>query len=96
MSAPDIPLQKSEWDFIKKGTIRINQPAFKTTYIENSARQIFSYVKLTDENVNSITRKNGERLEFYSLSEIEKLSLSEQANRLFTEFKNEMSQLLSD
>lgn len=96
LSASDMPMQKNEWNFIKKSTIRINSSIFKNNYIENSARQMVYYVKLTDENVNSLTRRNGQRLEFYSLTEIEKLSLSKQAALLFTEFKHEMVRLLSD
>lgn len=94
LSAPDIPLQKSEWDFIKKGSIRID--VLLNASIENATERTFYYVKLTDENVNSLKRRNGERLEFYSLSEIDKLSLSEKAINWYTEFKSEIIQLLSN
>ncbi|MDO8270211.1 MAG: hypothetical protein Q7T54_06100 [Candidatus Levybacteria bacterium] len=51
------------------------------------------YVRLTDKNVNSIVRREGQRLEFYALNEIEKLPLSSIALTLFKEFKAEISTL---
>lgn len=96
LSTPDVPLQKSEWDFIKKGIIQFNQPLSKKEFFKDSDRVYLSYVKLSDNNVNSIVRNNGQRLEFYNLSEMEKLALSEHASRLFSEFKDEMQELLSD
>lgn len=87
LSAPDIPLQKSKWDFINEKMIRTRSDYH---FLENASKQTLAYIKLSDENVNSITRKNGQRLEFYSIPEIEKLPLTVQASELFFSFKAEM------
>lgn len=79
-----------------KSVTRLTLPDIQKLPVKNSQSRYLFYVKLTDNNVNSIIRRNGQRLEFYSLNELEKLSLSQQATLLFSEFKDEMQQLLSD
>lgn len=51
------------------------------------------YVKLTDSNVNSIVRRDGVRLEFYTLSEISKLDLSETASSIISNFNDDIALL---
>ncbi len=93
LSTSDIPLQKSEWDFVKKRAIRAGLSFTDNSSLESAPEQAFTYIKLSDENVNSIARKNGQRLEFYSISEIEKLPLSAQASELFSKYKTDMVKL---
>lgn len=90
LSAPDMPMQKCEWDFISKRTIQIR---CVYQFVESTSKQTLAYIKLSDDNVNSLQRKNGQRMEFYSISEVEKLPLSEQALKLFILFKLEMLKL---
>jgi hypothetical protein len=54
------------------------------------------YIKLTDGNVNSIVRREGQRLEFYSLNEVDNLPLSNSAGHILTKFRDELKELLSD
>lgn len=112
LSAPDIPLRKIEWNFIEKPkknlpslsgdeqskqqTGRFKLSDIRSLPLDNSNIGYLSYVKLTDNNVNSIVRNAGQRLEFYSLPEIEKLDLSHEASDLFRQIKQDVSQLLSD
>lgn len=62
---------------------------------KNTAKLLY-HAKLTDDNVNSIVRRTGERLEFYDLNEIEKLSLSEATNMIFSENKQKLESLVAE
>jgi hypothetical protein len=42
---------------------------------------------LTDKDVNEIKRRDGQELEFYSIREVEKLSLADSSKMLFSEQK---------
>lgn len=53
-----------------------------------------SYIKLTDENVNSLRRDNGCRLEFYRFEEIEKLLLTSKTRNLLTSSQEDIKTLL--
>lgn len=61
--------------------------------IDNS--RVF-YARMTDENVNSISRKKGWRLEFYRIDELDKITLSDDASSIFTEYKDQIAQALSE
>lgn len=53
------------------------------------------HVKLTDEDVNNINRAEGNRLEFYGLGELGRLSLTDDAKLLITKYSNEIKALLT-
>ena len=44
--------------------------------VEHDDNKYFYHTHLTDDNVNNIVRRDGKILEFYSLKEVDKLSLS--------------------
>lgn len=92
LSTPDVPFQKSEWDFTGKVSFQ-EKTSVKRPFLENSSFETLKFVKLTDEHVNSLERGNGQRLEFYTLTEIEKLPLTRQASEVFFKFREEMQKL---
>lgn len=51
--------------------------------------------ELTDKDVNSIERREGQRLEFFTLVEIEKLLLTEATQDILNEYKNAIAQLFA-
>jgi len=50
--------------------------------------------ELSDSDVNSMQRREGQRLEFYTLTELEKLTLSHAAAGLLAEYKEAVEELL--
>lgn len=57
--------------------------------------EYFYYGQLSDSDVNSIERREGERLEFFTLIELEKLTLTEATEGLLSEYKNAVEELLA-
>lgn len=53
----------------------------------------FYHGKLTDDNVNSIERREGQLLDFFTLPELEKLSLTETTRLFLAEYKNAVEEL---
>ncbi len=62
---------------------------------EEDSSSVF-YTRMTDENVNSISRKQGWRLEFYRIDELDKITLSDDASSIFEEYKDQIIQALSE
>jgi len=62
---------------------------------EEDSSSVF-YTRMTDENVNSISRKKGWRLEFYRIDELDKITLSDDASSIFEEYKDQIIQALSE
>ena len=58
-------------------------------------RAHFYHGELTDDDVNSIERREGERLEFYTLNELEKLTLTETTGEFLAEYKSTVEKLLT-
>ena len=54
----------------------------------------FSHGKLTDDDVNSITRKEKQEIGFYTLLEAVKLQLAPATSSLVSEHRHELEQLL--
>lgn len=85
--------EKSIWSFL-------NPDRLKNVGIGAADMKTYSpclhYLKLTDKNVFGILRKDGNRLEFYSPSEIESLVLTSEAREAYTEHKDEISKIISD
>ncbi len=52
------------------------------------------HIILNDEKVNSITRGNGYRLEFYNISELKKLELSEESRSIITKYYDLIEEVL--
>lgn len=63
------------------------------SFPEITTNHIF-YIKLTDKSVNSIVRRQGQRLEFYRLDEAEKLNTTNTTGQILSKFRNEISSLL--
>ena len=53
------------------------------------------HVELTDKDVNKMERREGQRLEFFTLAELSKLSLTEATEVFFTENKTIIEGLLA-
>ena len=55
----------------------------------------FYHGELTDNDVNSIERREGQRLEFFTLVELEKLTLTEATHGLLNEYRNAVEKLFA-
>ncbi len=55
----------------------------------------FYHGELTDKDVNSIERREGQRLEFFTLSELEKLTLTSATEGLLNEYRNTVEKLFA-
>lgn len=95
LSSADIPMQKSEWSFPDSKMIRIEVPSTQKIPSEDTGKNLL-YLRLSDSNVNSIARKSGQRLEFYNLTEMNKLPLSEDSKELLTAFEGKIQILLEE
>lgn len=56
--------------------------------VEQDEKKYFYHTNLTDDNVNNIVRRDGKILEFYSLKELDKLSLSLSTRLLIARHKD--------
>ena len=54
----------------------------------------FYHTELTDNEVNSIERREGQRLEFFTLPELSKLSLTKSTEGYINEYRNAVEQVL--
>ncbi len=60
---------------------------------KNKNRNFF-YIELTDNQVNSIERRDNEKLEFFTLKELDKLNLNETTALLFNEYREEVEKIV--
>lgn len=58
-------------------------------------RSHFYHGELTDKDVNSIERREGQRLEFFTLVELEKLPMTEATHGLLNEYRNTVEKLFT-
>lgn len=79
-----------------KNITKLNSLTISRVSLSNTENDYVFYTKLSDKNVNSIERQDGQRLEFYRLEEIEKLSLSALTGSIVSTFKTEIVNLLND
>jgi len=110
LTTRDFPFDDGVWSFVGEEVLHANSQNGKTTDdvatslsitsestgligIENGISMKFAH--LTDKNVNSIERINGERLEFYSQGELSKLTLSESSLKAYTLFGKKIADLLA-
>lgn len=63
--------------------------------LQDKKRKPMYFQKLTDEHVNLIERREGQRLQFFTYNELNKIDLGEQTSNLFEEYKTEVRDLLS-
>ncbi len=80
-------------EYFTKLTLKTLQPLSNLPYGDKNRH--FYVCKLTDEHVNHMERREGKKLEFFTWEEAEKLTLSESASTLFTQYKNEVKELLN-
>jgi hypothetical protein len=57
------------------------------THSEDNSKPLY-HLELTDKEVNSIERREGQKLEFYSLNELRKLSLTDAAMMSLEEYRS--------
>lgn len=87
-------------DFLRKEInlpSKLKQEEIKVDQIvasDENGLQLFHF-KLTDEYVNGIDRRNRWRLEFYQFNELEKISFSNEAQMIYTKYKDLIKSLLS-
>ncbi len=55
----------------------------------------FYHGELTDNDVNSMERRQGQRLEFYALRELGKLALTETTEGFLTEYRAAVEEILT-
>jgi hypothetical protein len=51
---------------------------------------------LTEENVHKIVRKDGSRLEFYGISELDKISLTPDSEEMYSQYKEAISRITTE
>lgn len=90
------PIKDSIYREIKQATKLILKNLESIELLHNNKPKLLYHAKLTDDNVNSIVRREGERLEFYDINELDNLSLSEATSLLLSENRQKLSSLLSD
>lgn len=54
------------------------------------------YLKLNEENVFNIMRENGNRLEFYSLSELENILFEDYSLEIYKKYKEAINQITKE
>lgn len=96
LQSPDLPSigqQQHLWCLIGAGKIKY------TTRLElknlQKKNEYFYHVELTDNDVNSIERRDGQKLEFYTLVELDKLTLSSETSVFILNNKNTVEELLA-
>lgn len=60
----------------KETSIQLGTIEFLGSLVGEDEKKYFYHTHLTDDNVNNITRRDGKILEFFSLKELDALSLS--------------------
>lgn len=78
---------------VKKMTNLESLSAVKVSLSDKEDEFIY-HIKLDDNNVNSMTRNEGRRLEFYNLNELEKLNLTSNTQILLSNYKSKIIQLI--
>ena len=108
----DYPFQKNQWGFVGENAdyagsnsktiskllqeiTKLKEPLQKMQ-VSGQAGDFFYFIKLSDNNVNSIVRNNGQKLEFYTIREIEKLNLTEETDRFLSIYKDQIATVLSE
>lgn len=82
---------KNIWSLLDERKVKeFHLSSFKMTKLESP----MLHIRLTDENVNTLRRKEGYRLEFYQFSEVLKLNLSDDARILLDQYQDEIKGLL--
>lgn len=94
-----IDMEKHEWTFIRSA--RKNKESFKEALLRTVKKEAginvenieavsenFFHAKLTDENVNQIKRSEGQLLDFFTLSDLQKLRLNEATKSFAIQFGN--------
>lgn len=110
LTTRDFPFDDGVWSFVSEEVLHAKSQNGKTTDDVATSLSITSestgligledgismkFAHLTDKNVNSIERINGERLEFYSQGELSKLTLSESSLKAYTLFGKKIADLLA-
>lgn len=109
LQSPDLPVNgplQLSWCLIggeKIGSESFEQAILRkikhTTKLElkkiNNLGRDFYHGELTDNDVNCMERREGQRLEFYTLHDLEKLTLTQTTEGLLTEYRNKVEEILS-
>jgi len=76
--------------------IKINDVKFLLITPSYNRKIYFYHGKLTDNNVNSIERAEGQELQFFDLKELGKMQLAPPASLFFAQNKNVVEDLLAN
>lgn len=78
---------------VKQAT-KLDLKNIKLVSVESSESECIYHGELSDIDVNSIERKEGLRLEFYTLRELQKLNLTEDTEGFLNDHKETVEELL--
>lgn len=110
LTAKDFPFDDGLWSFVNEEVLHAKSQSSTTADDNGDIISITSestgiigledgismkFAHLTDKNVNSIERINGERLEFYSKGELAKITFSETSSKAYALFGEKIAELLS-
>lgn len=79
--------EKNIWELLDKKTVS-KTIARRLNYSEIAKNLL--HAELTDDDVNNMKRKTGTRLDFYKISELDTLTLSETSFSLISDYKDQI------
>lgn len=82
-------------EVLKEAKIKLSDlTPISSSSIEDGHEYVF-HAHLSDLEVNSIERSDDSLMQFYSLSELQKLNLQESTKFIFTKYKSELEALMN-
>ena len=63
---------------------------------DDADSKVLYHAKLTDDDVNCIVRRSGERLEFYDMNELDNLTLTQATNSIISKNRQKLLSLISE
>ena len=78
-----------------KNTTKLELKNIKLLLSKQNSDDYIYHGELSDSDVNGMERREGERLEFYTMTELKKLTLAHNAEGLLSEYKETVEELLA-
>ncbi len=63
---------------------------------DETDNKVLYHAKLTDDDVNCIVRRSGERLEFYDIKELDNLTLTQATNSIISKNRQKLQSLIGE
>lgn len=75
---------------------KLNVSDIEVVQLADNDTEVLYHAKLTDDDVNSMVRRSGERLEFYDINELDNLSLTNAANLIISQNRQKLLSLIGE